>query len=79
MGPALDYGVLPFYAPRSDGRTATAESNFSNETVVVLDDYIEAILPVSGEAQEICSGDCTDINGASNPSSVRMTLIPNEP
>ncbi len=75
MGPALNFGVLSFYAPRADGEEAMAEANFDNETVVILDGPMEVLLPVSGEVQDVCDGDCVDVLGASNPSRVRMRLI----
>lgn len=77
FGPPLDYGVLPFYAPRTDGETEMAEADFSNETVVILEGAMEVRLPASGEPQEICNGDCLDVTGAANPGRVQMSLLPN--
>lgn len=78
-GPALDFGVLSFYAPRADGEEAMAEANYGNETVVILNGPLDVLLPVSGEAQDVCDGDCVDVLGASNPSRVRMRLVRNAP
>jgi hypothetical protein len=78
-GPTLDYGVLSFYAPRADGDGAMAEANFGNETVVILNAPMDVLLPVSGERQDVCDGDCVDVLGASNPTRVRMRLIRNTP
>lgn len=77
MGPSLDYGVFPFYTPRSDGVTDRAEADSHNETVAILRGPIEVVLPVDGTAEEVCAGDCTDINNASNPASIEMRLIRN--
>lgn len=76
-GPSIDVGVFPFYAPRADGTADRAESDFHNETVVILNEALQVVLPVSGESQAVCEGDCTDINGASNPASIEMRLIRN--
>jgi hypothetical protein len=78
-GPALDYGVLSFYAPRADGDEGIAEANFGNETVVILNAPMDVLLPVTGEVQDVCDGDCTDVLGASNPSRVRIRLLRNAP
>jgi hypothetical protein len=40
---------------------------------------MDVLLPVSGERQDVCDGDCVDVLGASNPSRVRIRLLRNTP